>query len=76
MNSPVRILGLDFGDVRIGLALSDLLMVTAQPFGVLERTDTDNYLEQLAAICRDNQVGEVHSSGYPTRRQLGVDVLP
>jgi len=29
----VRVLGIDFGDRHLGLALSDVLQVTAQPFG-------------------------------------------
>lgn len=32
-NAAVRTLGIDFGDRNIGLALSDLLGMTAQPFG-------------------------------------------
>lgn len=32
-----RAMGLDYGERRIGLALSDLLRITAQPFGVIER---------------------------------------
>jgi putative Holliday junction resolvase len=29
----MRVLGIDYGDRHIGLALSDLLLITAQPFG-------------------------------------------
>jgi putative Holliday junction resolvase len=35
--SPGRILGFDFGERRIGVALSDPLGITAQPLATLER---------------------------------------
>ena len=34
----MRILGIDFGDRHIGLALSDVLLITAQPFGTYTLT--------------------------------------
>jgi putative Holliday junction resolvase len=34
----MRVLGLDYGDRHVGLALSDLLQVTAQPFGTYRLT--------------------------------------
>ncbi|MDH3628842.1 MAG: Holliday junction resolvase RuvX [Acidobacteriota bacterium] len=36
-DSPRRAMGVDYGERRIGLALSDPLGVTAQPFAVVER---------------------------------------
>ncbi|MEF9987650.1 MAG: Holliday junction resolvase RuvX, partial [Christensenella sp.] len=36
-----RILGLDVGDVRIGAAMSDLLMITAQGIETYTRKDID-----------------------------------
>jgi len=45
----MRILGIDFGDVHIGLALSDPLKLTAQPLGQYRlRSDAEN-----AAFFRD-----------------------
>lgn len=38
VNGGMRILGLDVGDRRIGMALSDVLGLTAQRLTVLERT--------------------------------------
>ncbi len=34
----MRILGIDYGDRHIGLAISDVLQLTAQPFGVYKLT--------------------------------------
>jgi len=62
-----RLLGLDVGDRRIGLALSDPLNITAQPFGVLERVSLKKDLDTLAAMCVENGVGEL-VVGLPTDR--------
>ena len=52
-----RLLGLDYGRRRIGLALSDVRLMLASPFGVIPRRKlTDNAVE-IAGIARSNQVG-------------------
>jgi len=49
----MRILGIDYGDRHVGLALSDALLVTAQPFGTYELTgreaDDRKFFEDLVA---------------------------
>lgn len=55
----MRVLGLDFGARRIGLALSDPDARIASPSGVLERQGRSRDLARLSAFVRDNQVGEV-----------------
>lgn len=49
----MRILGIDYGDRHIGLALSDPLLITAQPFGSYELTGRENvdrrYFQDLVA---------------------------
>lgn len=49
----MRVLGIDYGDRHIGLALSDSLQVTAQPFGTyqltgLEKNDRKFFQELVA----------------------------
>ena len=49
----MRVLGIDYGDRHIGLALSDTLLITAQPFGTYlltgrEREDR-KYFQDLVA---------------------------
>ena len=63
-----RLLGLDIGERRIGMALSDLLDITAQPFGVLERSNLKTDLEELSRICAENNVREL-VIGLPTNQQ-------
>lgn len=57
--SEARILALDVGTKRIGLAVSDPLGLTAQGLGVLERKDWDRDLARLVEIARPYQVREV-----------------
>ena len=63
-----RLLGLDIGERRIGMALSDLLDITAQPFGVLERSNLKTDLDELSRICSENNVREL-VVGLPTNQQ-------
>lgn len=66
-----RILALDVGTKRIGLAVSDPLGFTAQGLGVLERKDWDRDIARLVEIARPYQVQEIlvglprHMDGRP-----------
>jgi len=63
----MRILGVDHGDRHVGLAVSDRLLVTAQPFAtyVLKTSDEDNraYFRDLV---RGQDIGEI-VVGLPLR---------
>ncbi len=54
-----RILALDLGARRIGLAVSDELGWTAQGLPTLLRRNTQTDLDSLAAVIRENNVGLV-----------------
>ncbi len=55
----VRILALDVGEKRIGLAVSDPLGLTAQGLGILTRQDWDRDIARLVEIARPYRVKEV-----------------
>lgn len=55
----MRILGLDFGTKRIGVAISDELLITAQGMETLERKDLKKDLDAISGTIRDNNVSEV-----------------
>lgn len=63
-----RILGIDYGDARIGTALSDPLGITAQAYETINWNGKDNTwaVNRLAAIIADNQVTTV-VMGLPRR---------
>src|SRR5271170_8278954 len=67
-----RILALDYGRKRIGLALSDELGLTAQPLVTFLRTNRRNDLRRLREICRKHSVVRIlvghplHITGEPS----------
>jgi putative Holliday junction resolvase len=61
-----RILGLDVGSRRIGMAISDPLGLTAQGLPTLQRQNKRLDFEQLAKVVGDYQVSEI-VVGYPLR---------
>ncbi len=54
--SGARILALDFGARRIGLAISDPLGLTAQGLPTLERSNRERDLAALLALAREREV--------------------
>lgn len=55
----VRILAIDYGRRRIGLALSDESGATAHPLATLQRVNRRSDLRRLREICREKGVGRV-----------------
>ena len=56
---PRRILAVDYGRKRIGLALSDELGLTAQPLGTLVRVNRQKDLSRLREACRTHGVTHI-----------------
>jgi putative Holliday junction resolvase len=63
---PARILSLDYGSRRIGLAVSDELGVTAQGLPTLLRTNKRNDLDHLRRLIKQYGVSEL-VMGLPLR---------
>lgn len=55
----MRILGLDIGSKRIGIAISDALGVTAQGHSVLERQKPEDVVGRLKSVIAEESVSEV-----------------
>lgn len=67
-----KILGIDYGDARVGLAITDALKITAQPMDTLEiHGDSDLLIEKIKQIMSENKL-EAVVIGYP--RHLNGDV--
>jgi putative Holliday junction resolvase len=62
----MRILALDFGERRIGVAISDPIGMLASPFGTLEAAGTGVVARRLREIVAENDVGEI-LVGLPVR---------
>ncbi|MDO4721354.1 MAG: Holliday junction resolvase RuvX [Peptostreptococcaceae bacterium] len=54
-----KILGLDIGEKRIGVAMSDLLGMFAQPVRTIERKSNDSALREIAEILAKEGVVKV-----------------
>src|ERR1700692_2382132 len=61
-----RILALDLGKKRIGLAISDELGITAQGIPTLERRNKRTDFAALAALVRENNIRQI-VLGLPLR---------
>ena len=53
----MRILGIDYGDRRIGLALSDLTGMLVGRAWTLHEWDLDRAVDAIAAVVKENEVG-------------------
>lgn len=76
MTIPGRVLALDLGKRRIGLAMSDELRITAQGLPTLERTRIRDDLDALARIATEKNVSIIlmgrplHMSGDESRQSV------
>lgn len=59
MNFPVRILALDHGTKRIGVALSDELQIIASPLEYIPAEPLADFLTRLTQLLREKEVGMI-----------------
>jgi len=55
----MRIMGLDYGTVRIGVAISDNDGIIAQPRCYIDAVPRKTCLEKIAALCLETKTGEI-----------------
>ena len=55
----VRIMGLDVGTKRIGVALSDELFITAQGSDTIYRKTIESDLEEIKKVAKENDVNQI-----------------
>ncbi|MDB4126090.1 Holliday junction resolvase RuvX [Candidatus Marinimicrobia bacterium] len=73
-----RALGIDFGDVRIGLALSDLTKTISKPFETIKYTNLEDLSLQLKVIIEEKEVDTLvvgipfNMSGKDTKQTVKV----
>lgn len=54
-----RIMGLDYGDSRTGVAVSDLLGITAQGVESIKHTGEKQLIQRLSQIIKEYQVNKI-----------------
>ena len=73
-----RALGIDFGDVRVGLALSDLTKTISKPFDTIKYINLEELSLQLKVIIEQNEVDTLvvgipfNMSGKDTKQTIKV----
>ena len=81
MNVVGRILAIDYGARRMGLAVSDPLGITAQGLPTIRRTNKRTDLQKLADVIRQYEVAEIvvghplHMSGAAGAQAQKVEAL-
>lgn len=55
----MRIMGVDYGDARTGVAVSDLMCTIVGNTTVIHSRNPEKTVEQICAIARDQGVGEI-----------------
>ncbi len=59
-----RILGVDYGEKRVGLALSDPFKIIASPFKTIVVNSKEQLFEELRIIISENEIEKI-ILGYP-----------
>lgn len=73
-----RALGIDFGDIRVGLALSDLTKTISKPFETIKYINLEDLSLQLKVIIEKNEVDTLvvgipfNMSGEDTKQTVKV----
>ena len=73
-----RIIGIDYGEVRVGISLSDLTQTIAKPFRTISYKNLDDLLTQLKEIIIVNEVDKLvvgvpyNMKGEDTKQTLKV----
>ena len=55
-NGLSRILGLDYGERRIGLALSDPMGIIARPLTIIDRKKTADHISRISEIIAEKEI--------------------
>ncbi len=54
-----KVMALDYGEVRIGVAMTDLMQLIASPFETYVRKSLDQDLDHICALIKNNSVKTV-----------------
>jgi putative Holliday junction resolvase len=55
----MRALGLDVGEKRIGVALSDIMGMLASPLTIIDASDEQKALHNISELCSSNEVERI-----------------
>lgn len=55
----MKIMGVDYGDARTGIAISDLLCSIVGSTTVVPSRNTEKAIADIVKLCKDNMVGQI-----------------
>lgn len=55
----MRLMGIDFGDARVGIALSDPLMIMSQGYKTIKNDGTEQLFEEIKEIIKEKEVTKI-----------------
>ena len=58
-SNKVRFIGLDLGSKRIGISICDERQSIATPFKTINKTNTNELIDQLKVIIKENNIGGI-----------------
>ena len=58
-SNKVRFIGLDLGSKRIGVSICDERQSIATPFKTINKTNTNELIDELKVIIKDNNIGGI-----------------
>ena len=58
-SNKVRFIGLDLGSKRIGVSICDERQSIATPFKTINKTNTNQLIDELKVIIKDNNIGGI-----------------
>ena len=55
----MRLMGIDYGDARVGIALSDPLMIMSQGYKTIQNDGTDALFVEIVEIIKEKEVTKI-----------------
>lgn len=55
----MRLMGIDYGDARVGIALSDPLMIMSQGYKTIQNDGTDALFLEIVSIIKEKEVTKI-----------------
>jgi len=64
----MKLLGIDYGDSKIGLAIADVESGVATPFGVIKNLGWNNSIDEIKNLCEKERIEKI-VVGIPVNMQ-------
>lgn len=55
----MRIMAVDYGDARTGIAVCDTAQILASPLCVIHERDANRLIQKIAETVKENEIGEI-----------------